>query len=547
MAPRRLGWLSRTISNTHFWILVALFAICIILHYPQQIFSVDSTTLFSFLGLTRHAIERLLLLVPITYTGLTFGLRGGLAGLAFALAIMLPRVFLISLYLPDALLETAGIIIIGGLVNLWIEGYRKELKNRQQMVTELKSAEDELQSRVQLIRNNEKRLSALNEVSTIVSQSLELEDVLNAAADKVMEIVNLEVVLVFLLDEDGQELELKTYRGVSEDFARGVKGLKVGEGLNGWVAQTGEPLVVEDASHDSRLTRQVVHQEGIRAGLIVPLIAKGRVLGTLTAAARGSRQFMTDEIELLSIIGRQVGIAIENAHLYQKEHLMLDVQKQMGEHLRFYIQQITRAQEEERKRIARELHDDTAQELVALSRRIDRLISSAQLSARNISFLEEIRQQSDKILDGVRRFSQDLRPSILDDLGLVPALEWLVSDLSSHFKINIGMGLLGSVRRFDPDTELVLFRIAQEALRNVCKHSTATRAWLTLEYTEDKAILTIKDNGKGFLLPERIGDLASTGKLGLAGMKERAQLIGGNLTIQSDLGKGSTVTIEIPG
>jgi two-component system sensor histidine kinase DegS len=554
MAPHISNRVAKIIGNYHFWIIVAMFALGIILHYPQQLLSTSSPSLFSFLGLTRHAVERVFLLLPVTYAGFFFGIKAGLASLAIALAVMLPRVFLISSSLPDALFETCGTILIGGLVNLGFEGYRREQGRRQQALLKLEAAQQELQSQVQVIRSNEKRLAALTEVSAIVSQSLELQDVLNAAADKVREVMNLEVVMVFLLDEDNQELELKTYRGVSEEFAIGLRGLKVGEGFNGQVAQTGEPLLVEDASQDPRLTREVVKREGIQAGLIVPLKAKGKVLGTLSVSMRSPRQFLPEEIELLSHVANHIGVAVDNSRLYQNERSMAEqiardaiVEKQMRENLSFYLQQVTRAQEEERKRIARELHDDTAQELVALSRKLDSFTPNAShLPARDISYLQELRQQTDRILDGVRRFSQDLRPSILDDLGLVPALEWLTSDLTNQFGIAIGMGVLGSVRRFPSETELVLFRIVQEALRNVWKHSKASRAWVTAEFDDDRTTLTVTDNGKGFELPERIGDLASTGKLGLVGMQERAQLIGGTLTLQSKLGEGTTVTVEVP-
>jgi len=554
MAPHILSRVLRIISNPHFWVVVALFAICIVLHYPQQILSTDSPSLFLFLGLTRHALERIFLLLPISYAGLVFGIKAGLASLVVALGIMLPRIFLISLYPPDALLETSGIIVIGGLVNLGFEGYRKEQGRRQQVLSKLESAQQELQSQVQVIESREKRLAGLNEVSAIVSQSLELQDILDVAAEKVREVMDVEVVLVFLLDEESQLLEPKSYRGVSEEFVAGLKGLKVGEGLNGRVAQTGEPLLVEDASQDPRLSREVVKQEGIQAALIVPLKAKGKVMGTLSVAMRGPRHFLAEDIELLSHVANHIGMAIENACLYQEERMMAEqiardatTEKQMRENLRFYLQQVTRAQEEERRRIARELHDDTAQDLVALSRRLDNLISDADhLSAQDIKNLEELRQQTDRILGGVRRFSQDLRPSVLDDLGLLPALEWLTSDLTQHFGIAIGMGVLGSVHRFPSETELVLFRIAQEALRNVWKHSEASRAWVAVEFGDDKTVLTVIDNGKGFELPERIEDLASAGKLGLAGMQERAQLIGGRLMLHSAPGKGTTVTVEVP-
>jgi len=537
----------RIISNPHFWAVVIMFAIGIVLHYPQQILSTSSPSLFLFLGLTRHALERIFFLLPISYAGLVFGIKAGLASLAVALIIMLPRAIFISPSLPDALLETGGVVIIGGLVNLWFESYRRERERRQQVLSKLEAAQQELQLQVQALGSSEKRLVAIYAVCAAICQSLEIQDVLDIATDKVAEVTDLEVALVFLLNDETQELELKTYRGVSEDFIKGTKGLKVGEGFNGRVAQTGEPLLVEDASQDPRLTRKVVKQEKIQAMLIVPLKAKDKVVGTLNVATRGSRQFLDEEVELLTTIGRQIGMAIENARLYQKEHMMAGMEKQLQENLRFYLQQVTRAQEEERKRIARELHDDTAQELVALSRRLDSFTSTADhLSAQDLSYLEELRQQVDGILGGVRRFSQDLRPSVLDDLGLLPALEWLTSDLTQHFGIDIAVGVLGSLHRFPPETELTLFRIVQEALRNVWKHSEASRAWVAVEFGDDKTVLTITDNGKGFEQPEKIEDLAGGGKLGLAGMQERAQLIGGRLMLQSEPGKGTTVTVEVP-
>jgi len=549
-----LNRVSKAIYSGHFWAVVAMLVIGLILHYPQQILSTDIPSIFSFLGLTRHAVERVLFLVPITYAGLIFGIRAGLACLVVALGIMLPRVFIISLYTPDALLETCGVIAIGILVNVAFEVYRRERERREQVLLKLEVAQGELQDYVQVIRSNEGRLSALNEVSAVVNQSLELEEILNVATDKVSELMALEVALVFILNEEAQELELKTYRGISEEFAVSLKGLKVGEGFNGRVVQTGEPLLVEDASQDPRLTRDVVKREGIRAQLIVPLKAKGKVVGTICAATRGSRQFLPEDIDLLSHVANHIGVAVENSRLYQKEHLMAeqiardaDLEKQMKENLRFYLQQVTKAQEEERRRIARELHDDTAQDLVVLSRRLDRLISDGErLSSQDVPRLEETRQQIDRILDGVRRFSQDLRPSVLDDLGLLPALEWLSSDITEHFGIRTAIGVIGSVHRFNPDTELVLFRIVQEALRNVWKHSEASRAWISVEFNEDKATFIIQDNGKGFELPKNIGDFTTVSKLGLVGMQERAQLIGGKLAIQSEPGKGTTVTIEIP-
>ncbi len=128
----------------------------------------------------------------------------------------------------------------------------------------------------------------------------------------------------------------------------------------------------------------------------------------------------------------------------------------------------------------------------------------------------------------------------------MPALDWLVSDLEGQFDLTIGMAVLGTERRFSPDVELVLFRIAQEALRNVWRHSGASRAWLTVEFGDGKTTLAVTDNGKGFEVPRSMADLANIGKLGLAGMEERARLVDAELTLESEPGKGTTVTVEVP-
>ena len=138
------------------------------------------------------------------------------------------------------------------------------------------------------------------------------------------------------------------------------------------------------------------------------------------------------------------------------------------------------------------------------------------------------------------------RPIALDRLGLLPALEWLASDVAEYSKIATRVNVLGTERRLPEEVELVLFRITQEAMRNVWRHSQATRAEIKVEFDESKTRITVSDNGKGFNLPETIEDLARDGKLGLAGMQERARLVGGTITIQSELGRGSSITIDIP-
>ncbi len=242
-------------------------------------------------------------------------------------------------------------------------------------------------------------------------------------------------------------------------------------------------------------------------------------------------------------------LVLSNGKPVAFQHIARDVteQKRMQDNLRFYLQQATKAQEEERKRISRELHDDTIQALVVLSRQLDTIASGEKgLIEEDRRRLEELRQQTNSIIQGVRRLSQDLRPAALDRLGLLSALEWLASDVAGYSGIPVKVNVLGAERRLPEETELVLFRIAQEALRNVWRHSQATEAEITADFDQNRTKITVTDNGKGFTPPETMGDLARDGKLGLAGMQERARLLGGTLKAKSQPGRGTTITVELP-
>ena len=160
--------------------------------------------------------------------------------------------------------------------------------------------------------------------------------------------------------------------------------------------------------------------------------------------------------------------------------------------------------------------------------------------------MEQLRELTGNALRDVRRFSQDLRPPTLDHLGLVPTLEGLINDLMERDGIEAELRVEGDRRRLTPEEELVLLRIAQEALNNVRRHSQASQVVTKVEFGPAKVWMTISDNGRGFAVPERTGDLVAIGKLGLIGMYERAQLLGGALLVQSEPGKGTTVIVDVP-
>jgi signal transduction histidine kinase len=537
--------LLKTLRKPGLWFILALLVFITTLHYAQDLhYPGVITQAIAGLALDRHAFERILYLAPIVWSGFLLGWRGAFVTSLIALGCMLPRAFLFSEHPRDSMFEIGAVFIIGNVLTISFYSLRKERDYR----TQLEATQKELQANIQIIQEDKKQLSTINRISSSLTQSLELNQVLDAAIDNVHGFMQVDLAQIFLLDEKAGKLNLVAYRGIPEEFARAVDSLNIGEGFNGRVAKSGEPLFVENASTDPRLTREVVSNFGITSLLSVPLKSKDKVNGTLCVATKESRIFREQEVELLTAIGNQVSVAVENARLYQEQQRVTEELRVMQQNLRYYLQQATRAQEEERKRISHELHDDTIQALVVLARRLDALASGdGAMSKENRHNLEALWQQTDDILKSLRRLSQDLRPAALDRLGLLPALEWLASNVTDNSGIDTKVSVVGDERRLTEEAAIALFRITQEALRNVWKHSGATRAEIIVEFGEDGIKVTVSDNGKGFVPPPEMGDLARGGKLGLTGMQERAQLIGGSLTIQSRPGEGTRITMELPG
>lgn len=251
----------------------------------------------------------------------------------------------------------------------------------------------------------------------------------------------------------------------------------------------------------------------------------------------------------VSILSMTTRLVCEDGHPSGFQHTAIDVteRRRMREVLNHYVKQILTAQEEERKRIARELHDETAQSLLLLLQRMDCLAHSSNkvISRTARKEVEELREVALQILKDLRRLTLDLRPQILDDLGLVAAVEWLAEDMERQNGVRTMVEVIGPQPQLPQEKQLLLFRIVQEALSNVRRHSSASRAKVLLEFDEDKARIIVEDDGQGFELPENLSQLAGNGKLGSLGMFERARLAGGFIVVQSEPGKGTKVIAEL--
>lgn len=243
-------------------------------------------------------------------------------------------------------------------------------------------------------------------------------------------------------------------------------------------------------------------------------------------------------------IQEPVGGISEVQHLQMELTEMSRKVQAAQEGLHDYIGAITSAQEEERNRLARELHDDTIQAVIALKQRVQLAQKSVkdQAGKQSLQGLEGLAEQT---IENLRRLTRALRPIYLEDLGLVTALEMLARETSQNNHLLVDFQKHGRERRLPHETELALYRIAQEALNNIVKHSKATHSELKMDFDTTQMLMEIVDNGTGFDMPKSPTDFAQSGHFGLLGIRERADLIGARLEIESGVGKGTRLTVRM--
>lgn len=386
-------------------------------------------------------------------------------------------------------------------------------------------------------------LSTLSHISSAVSGLSDLNAILNVILDAVLQIFRGSVGGILLYDDQVQKLCYKAYSGLSAKYIREMC-LNLGEGIAGKVAQTGEPILLEDISKDPNAARpDLISKEGLKGFVSVPLKAKEKVVGVMNIASAHPGKFATDDMYLLNSIGYQLGTAIEQAKLYQRL-------SEAKERYQILLRQALTIQEEERKRIARELHDETGQELTALSLNLQAISEMMEMSGVEDVDIKGLLKKTHSIAvrssAGLTRLIRELRPTLLDTLGLPAALRHLAETNLTPQGINVSTKFKGVEQRLSSEIDLTLFRITQEAISNIVRHSEAKKVAISLECDANECILRVEDNGKGFDVSQIKSIDASGRGAGLFGMKERVTLVGGRCAIDSRSGKGTKVVAKVP-
>jgi signal transduction histidine kinase len=276
-----------------------------------------------------------------------------------------------------------------------------------------------------------------------------------------------------------------------------------------------------------------------------PIVSGETVVGALGVTYL-NEPVPPDEYRVLEAIGIQLGTALSNIRHHASTREGLAALSSAKEDLEIYIELATEAQEEERKRLSRELHDDTMQSLVLTLAQIDTATTSdlPDAARTRLAVAQAILAET---LVNLRRYCRNLRPSLIDDLGLVDAVDWLVCDVRSRVDMIVELEAKGPRSRLGSRDELLVFRVVQEALRNVERHADASRAQVTLDFTGSELVIEVTDDGRGSAAIGRGGRRgAADPGLGLRGMRERAKLLKGTLGIVSSPGRGTTVRLAVP-
>lgn len=451
-----------------------------------------------------HHIPVILYLGPIGYASLRYGTEGAVLTGLWSAMLTLPN--LVIWHRADfewlELLYVVVVVAVGIVMSVPVE--RERLQRLRAEATS-------------------QRLALRDSIATL-TLTADLESTLDETLRQLLDMLDLEAACVAVANPKDSDAELSVLACHPHDGSAGRE----------LTACLGEQQLL------SQHAPSALPVAGIVA---VPLAAdlpgsgpEGRVSGLMAAKTNPARPLTEDDHRLLAGVASHLAIAIANERLTESER----------NRLRSYAMLMTQAQEDERKRIARELHDEASQNVVVIRRRIAALAASLD-DHPAAAELVELGDLAGQTVAEMRRFSRDLRPPTLDELGLSSALDQLVTQVSERSALAAQFRVTGPPRRLPIESELAVFRIGQAGLHNVERHAAADSVTIELTFDADRVRLEMTDDGSGFELPQNLTELPEAGKLGLIGMHERAQLVGGKLEILSRPNAGTRILLEVPG
>ena len=402
------------------------------------------------------------------------------------------------------------------------------------------SALDHLYFCVKLTLNNayyqvrDLEARAFYEVLQDQLESGNVQDLLHRVLETLMRTFKAQGGVILLGDSPSRKLQAKAWKGMDADLAACFD-TTAGKGLAGKIAKTGKPIIVVDAAEEPLITKPEIRQ-AFRSVWGVPLSVAGKGTGVLHLGFSQEYHCMPRELKLLEAISERCAHAIEKAQLIEELHDREEQIRRLGEHM-------LTVEEEERRRISRELHDEVGQSMLVIRLYIEMVQSDLPASAKHLNAkLDDTRRLTEQTIREMRRLISDLSPNVLEQLGLPASIRQCVTNFSRGFsgKVQLRMTRVDNLPR---GSQIMLYRLVQECFTNVIKHSCAENVVLNLSRGNGFVKMKMHDDGIGFDVEQATHKHES---FGLSGMRERVALLGGRIEIRSSPGKGTRVEIAIP-
>ncbi len=386
--------------------------------------------------------------------------------------------------------------------------------------------------------------TSLQAVSSALVQERSLDAILTVIIDEAIRLLDASDVLVLLLEEGGDWFRVCAREGPGlTGLTSGL--LSVKDSLNGLVVGTGQPLVSNDVLNDSRADHARAGRLNVHTVAIAPLKIRHKTIGTIAVHNKRDGYFSQADLEVLCLFTNQAAIAIDNARLFSDLLCARDEIQRKAHELQELLVQTMNIQEDERRRIATDIHDGVVSRVVGALYEVETCVQLHQRSENLDEQLQLLKQLLNEAVENTRTSIYNLWPAILDHMGLIPALRELFSHQERRTGIRHSLRVYGSPYELLPTARIAVYRIAQEALNNVHQYAAASSVGIAIRFGPKRVRIVIQDDGKGFDISSVM--LAPPGRhIGLIGMRERALSVGGNLRVESVPGSGSQVILEIP-
>ena len=400
----------------------------------------------------------------------------------------------------------------------------------------------DLREAIEKLKQSEAMIQTLFRISKKLNATLDVDRLLDELAQETIEIVNGESGFAGLRTAEGMTVRKIFRNGSASAFDYTWP---VGQDIPGWVLKYKVPYGTSEAEQDPVMLHELALNAGVRSVICTPILdSVGEVLGYFAIRnKKDAAGFSLSNQDMLMALSPAASIAIQNALAYQQRLANEGALKDSYEQLRALAAKLQTVRDEERTQIARELHDQLGQALTALKYDLAwltrRLVKD---DAAQTQKAKAVFTQMDALIKTVRRIATELRPGMLDDLGLAASIEWQAREFQKRTGVRCEVSVPEQELQLAPAQSTALFRILQETLTNVVRHADAKHVKVKLEAVNGSVTMRVQDDGRGF----RSAEVANTHSLGLLGMRERAELLGGSFSVRGFPGEGTVVTVSMP-